>query len=53
MKETLLYISITILWLLIMYLYFYWKSLKYFAKTMLSEPNPNNIICLVIKKTED
>jgi len=49
MKETMLYISITLLGLYIIYLYFHFKILKCYAKAMLKEPNPNDIICLIVK----
>ena len=49
MKETVLYIGLILLGLYFTYLYFTWKMLRIYAKTILSEHNPNNIICLIVK----
>ena len=50
MKETMLYLCIIISIYWITYLYFHWKCIRHYAKTTLSEPNPRDVICLVIKK---
>lgn len=52
MKETMLYIGILLLILYITYLYFHWRCLRQYAKVTLSEPNPNNVICLVVKNNK-
>ena len=52
MNESLLIIGVTLLALFITYLFFSFRCMKYYAKTMLSKPDPNDVICLVVKNDE-
>ena len=49
MKETVLVIGLILLSLYFTYLYFSWKCIRVYAKSVLSEPDPNNIFYLIIE----
>jgi len=48
MNET-IYIGIILLCLYITYLYFTLKIIRSYAKKVLSNSNPNDVICLIIE----
>lgn len=52
MKETMLYVGILLLILYITYLYFNWRCMRIYAKVMLSDQSPDDVICLVVKNNK-